>query len=81
MAWHLGSALSQTLFACLYADRLLSSCPVNLKQATFGSPPAHGHGLIQNVLRPYCIAVIRCCGYACYQIPSQQIYEVCMESQ
>lgn len=81
MAWHRGSALSQTLFACLYIDRLLSSCPASLKQATFGSPPAHseqGHGLIQNVLRPYCIAVIRCCGYACHQITSKQIYEVCM---
>ncbi|KAF8245835.1 Mak10-domain-containing protein [Wilcoxina mikolae CBS 423.85] len=77
MAWHLGSALSQTLFASLYIDKLLSSCPIRLQNATFGTPreAAEGHDLIQNVLRPYCIAVVKSCGYANRQTSSEHIYE------
>ncbi|KAI5852246.1 Mak10 subunit, NatC N-terminal acetyltransferase-domain-containing protein [Tricharina praecox] len=83
MAWHSGSALSQTLFANLYIDQLLSSCPTTLKQATFGARPgtpadlldALGQDIVQSVLRPYCIALIKCCGYVCWQVPSERMYE------
>jgi hypothetical protein len=82
MAWHTGSAFSQTLFANLYIDKLLSSCPTKLPQATFGELRAGAegdmtaHGLLQNVLRPYCLALIKCCGYANVQLPMEHIYEV-----
>jgi hypothetical protein len=79
MAWHLGSALSQTLFANLYIDKLLSSCPTQLKQATFGTPPrelAAGQEIVQHVLRPYCVTLMKCCGCVNKQVPSEQIHEV-----
>jgi len=85
MAWHSGSALSQTLFASLYIDKLLSSCPTTLKQATLGARPrapedpqeALRQEMVQSVLRPYCLALIKCCGYVGWQVPSERIYEVC----
>ncbi|CCX30815.1 Similar to N-alpha-acetyltransferase 35, NatC auxiliary subunit; acc. no. Q7T322 [Pyronema omphalodes CBS 100304] len=75
MAWHLGSALSQTLFASLYVDKILSSMPTRLNDATFGPPRGEGHEIIQNILRPYCVAVIRCCAYANWQVPNEHIYD------
>ncbi|KAA8913299.1 Mak10 subunit, NatC N-terminal acetyltransferase-domain-containing protein [Sphaerosporella brunnea] len=78
MAWHLGSALSQTLFANLYIDKLLSSSPMKLEQATFGTPPREptpGQEIVLHVLQPYCLALIKCCGYMAKQVPSEHIYE------
>lgn len=83
MAWHMGSALSQTLFTCLYIDRLLSSDPKTLKEASFNSPAAGGAGidtkerqLLENVLRPYCLALVKCCYCVNQQILMEHIYEV-----
>jgi hypothetical protein len=80
MAWHTGSALSQTLFSCLYIDKLLSMRPNSLEYATFGTPPMHcveGKALIDNILRPYCVSLVKCCGYVNRQVPMENIYEVC----
>lgn len=78
MAWHTGSALSQTLFSCLYIDKLLSMRPNSLEYATFGTPPMHcveGKALIDNILRPYCVSLVKCCGYVNRQVPMENIYE------
>lgn len=86
MAWHMGSALSQTLFTCLYIDRLLSSSPKTLKEATFINSTGVGIGtdtkerqLLENVLRPYCLALVKCCYCVNQQILMEHIYEVCKE--
>ncbi|PWW74816.1 Mak10-domain-containing protein [Tuber magnatum] len=80
MAWHAGSALSQTLFTSLYIDRLLSSGPSALAEATFQGP--HGEKtdtleaqLLENVLQPFCIGLIKCCSHVNHQILTEQIYE------
>ncbi|KAH0610820.1 uncharacterized protein H6S33_011247 [Morchella sextelata] len=82
MAWHNGSALSQTVFTCLYIDRLLSSGPETLAQATFasftgieGDTDSKERQLLENVLRPYCLALIKCCYCVNQQIQMEHIYE------
>lgn len=81
MAWHMGSALSQTLFTCLYIDRLLSSSPKTLKETTFASSAGveadtRERQLLENVLRPYCLALVKCCYCVNQQIMTEHIYEV-----
>lgn len=80
MAWHTGSALSQTLFTSLYIDKLLSSRPSTLAGATFSGSAKNSNSagvqLLENTLRPYCIALIKCCHYTNQQIMPEQVYEV-----
>lgn len=76
MAWHLGSALSQTLFANLYIDKLMATNPARVVDATFGGAPSgESAELLEIVLRPYCIAVVKGAWYANYQITSEHIIE------
>lgn len=80
MAWHTGSALSQTIFTCLYVDKLLSSNPKTLDGAIFGPVKYdctnNNQCLLENVLRPYCLALIKCCYFVNNQILTESIYEV-----
>ncbi|KAG0634665.1 Mak10 subunit, NatC N-terminal acetyltransferase-domain-containing protein [Tuber brumale] len=80
MAWHRGSALSQTLFTSLYIDRLLSSGPSTLAEATFRGPHRKKADtpetqLLENVLQPFCVGLIECCSHVNHQILTEQIYE------
>ena len=62
MAWHLGHPLTQTLFNCLYIERLLWPEPANLNEATFHrkEDPSRGK-YVELVLRAYCLGVLKCC--------------------
>ncbi|KAI5787129.1 Mak10 subunit, NatC N-terminal acetyltransferase-domain-containing protein [Geopyxis carbonaria] len=80
MAWHMGHALSQTLYTCLYIDKLLSTYPRKLEDATFGKLKGNAEyteaqELVVYVLRPYCLALIKCCGYVNKHMLSEQLYE------
>lgn len=79
IAWHGGYPLSQTVFASLHIDRLLS--PDNRHPYTF----RHGEDLpasdsqkaqlVHLVLRAYCIALVKCCQQVLQMIQSHNFYE------
>ncbi|KAF2771606.1 Mak10-domain-containing protein [Teratosphaeria nubilosa] len=79
IAWHDGYPLSQTVFTSLHVDRLLS--PDNRRPYTFDfgekdmRRPALENKLVHNVLRAFCIAVIKSCQLVLQTIQSQHFYE------
>lgn len=79
MAWHTGNALSQTVLICLYIDKLLENSPYTLEQAVFKSPLpelSKQDATLLQVLRAYCLGVIKCCGLVNTKIKSQYVLEV-----
>lgn len=61
MAWHQGNPLNQTLFTCLYIERLLEAEPRTVQAATFDREGEESRGYyVQTVLRAYCLGVIKC---------------------
>jgi hypothetical protein len=83
MAWHQGNPLSQTLFTSLYIDKLLSASPKVLKDAHFAhqfDPAIHREdvsmSLLHNVLRAYCLALLKCCDFIHRRIEAEHCYEV-----
>ncbi|KAK2821761.1 hypothetical protein FQN49_007701, partial [Arthroderma sp. PD_2] len=85
VAWHMGHPLSQTLFTSIYLDRLLWPVPNSLEDARFNNnrtapAPANGDenkvgGLVNIVLRAYCLALIKACSYVHERIASEFYYE------
>ncbi|KAH0565617.1 hypothetical protein GP486_000975 [Trichoglossum hirsutum] len=82
MAWHQGNPLSQTLFTSLYIDKLLSASPKALKDAHFThqcDPAIHrkdiSMSLLHNVLRAYCLALLKCCDFVHRRIEAEHCYE------
>lgn len=80
MAWHMGHPLSQTLFTSLHLDNLLWPSPKALGDAQFGGGTLKGRGGVggplHTVLRAYCLALIKCCGYVYSRIQGENYYEV-----
>lgn len=79
MAWHTGYPLSQTLFTSVYIDKLLSPEPKTLEQSQFlpNGESAHGpaaQALLQ-VLRAYCLALIKGCDCVIAKITSRDYFE------
>jgi hypothetical protein len=79
MAWHTGYPLSQTLFTSVYIDKLLWPEPKTLEQSQFfpNGESAHGppvQALLQ-VLRAYCLALIKGCDYVIAKITSRDYFE------
>ncbi|KAM0196808.1 hypothetical protein ACHAPA_007335 [Fusarium lateritium] len=78
MAWHQGYPLSQTLFTSVYAEALLAPTPRTVEEARFnrnapaGSP---GPSSILEVLRAYCLGLLKACGYVNRRIQSEHYYE------
>lgn len=72
--------MGQTLFTSLYIDKLLSNCPTKLADAKFGKQdpeaPTFQQQLLNEVLRPYCLALIKGCFYVNCQIMAEHTYEV-----
>ena len=78
MAWNLGSALSQTLFACLYIDRMNERGDVPFVDSA--------DSIVERVLRPYCAAILKGITYVNRQVLSEYVIEVgcpsmCMRAQ
>lgn len=78
MSWHLGYPLSQTVFTSVYVESLLMPNPMGLDQAKFvrhkGST-ANEQPMLQ-VLRAYCLGMLKACGYVNERVRSEHSYEV-----
>lgn len=79
VAWHIGHPLSQTLFTCLYIERLLWPEPKTLEEAQFSRDlnSRSENPLLYRVLRSYCIATIKACHFVHCMVTGESYYEVC----
>lgn len=78
MAWHTGYPLSQTLFTSVYIDKLLWPETKILEQAQFYRGEildAKRPGPLLQVLRAYCLALIKGCDYAIAKITGRDYFE------
>ncbi|KAF2443542.1 amino-acid N-acetyltransferas-like protein subunit Mak10 [Karstenula rhodostoma CBS 690.94] len=78
MAWHTGYPLSQTLFTSVYIDRLLWPESKTIPQAQFyrGDIPVDKRpGTLLDVLRAYCLALIKGCDYVIAKIMARDYFE------
>ncbi|KAJ9504378.1 N-alpha-acetyltransferase, non-catalitic subunit [Exophiala xenobiotica] len=78
VAWHKGYPLSQTLFTSVHIERLLWPEPKRLSDARFfrkepltSRPPS----LLEDVFRPYCLALVKACDLVLGMVMSQHYYE------
>ena len=80
MAWHKGHPLSLTLFTSIYLDNLLWPVPKSLEEAHFSRHQPGGNkaetGLVHGVLRAYCLALVKCCGFVHSRVAAEYYYEV-----
>ena len=76
MAWHEGYPLSQTLFTSVYIDKLLWPDPQSLEEAQFyrGDIKVATEAM-HDILRAYCLAIIKCCDFAIAKITSRDYFE------
>ncbi|KAK9441947.1 Mak10 subunit, NatC N(alpha)-terminal acetyltransferase [Metarhizium brunneum] len=77
MSWHLGYPLSQTIFTSVYVDALLMPAPGSIRQAKF---IRNGHQdvnqeLMLDILRAYCLGMLKACGHVNERIKSEHFYE------
>ena len=78
MAWHMGNPLSQTIFTSLYVDQLLWPEPRSLEEARFDRDrEGYRDTLLDVVLRPYCLGLIKTCDLVHRRISTETYYEVC----
>jgi hypothetical protein len=78
MAWHLGYPLSQTLFTSVYIEKMLEPEPTSLDEADFvrdRSADAPRDPML-NVLRAYCLGLLKSCWYVNERIMFEHYYEV-----
>ncbi|KAL5121539.1 N-alpha-acetyltransferase, non-catalitic subunit [Pleosporales sp. CAS-2024a] len=78
MAWHTGYPLSQTLFTSVYIDRLLWPEPLVLEQAQFyrgDITDEQRPGPLLQVLRAYCVALVKSCDYVIAKITGRDYFE------
>ncbi|PVH94583.1 Mak10-domain-containing protein [Periconia macrospinosa] len=78
MAWHTGSPLSQTLFTSIHIDRLLWPEPKTLEEAQFYRGKIEDDrrpGVLLEVLRAYCLALVKGCDFVIAKITSRDYFE------
>ncbi|TVY62254.1 N-alpha-acetyltransferase 35 NatC auxiliary subunit [Lachnellula suecica] len=77
MAWHMGHPLAQTIFTSLYIDRILDPCPTSLEQTCFDrSESCSDEPLTHQILRAYCLGLVKTCGYVNQRVKAEHYYEV-----
>ena len=77
----MGNPLSVTLFSSVYVDRMLWPEPKKIEEACFlrtrSKPNGHGQpSMLQEILRAYCLALIKTCDFVLDRISRQTYYEV-----
>lgn len=77
MAWHIGYPLSQTILTSVYVESVLMPTPSIIEDAHFirdrtRSPPSPMH----EVLRAYCLGLLKACGEVNDRIMLEHYYEV-----
>ncbi|KAJ9665442.1 N-alpha-acetyltransferase, non-catalitic subunit [Coniosporium apollinis] len=76
MVWHEGYPLSQNLFTSVHLDRLLWPEPRILEEARFDrGRPASPMAVMNQILRAYCLALIKCCDRVIQTVTSRDYYE------
>ena len=79
MSWHLGYPLSQTIFTSVYVDALLMPPEPNaIEEAVFVrfyGNQTNRQPMLQ-VLRAYCLGLIKACGFVNELVKSEHFYEV-----
>ncbi|KAJ4004470.1 N-alpha-acetyltransferase, non-catalitic subunit [Fusarium irregulare] len=78
MAWHQGYPLSQTLFTSVYAEALLTPTPRTVEDARFvrnAAAESSGNSSMLEILRAYCLGLLKACGYVNERIRSEHYYE------
>jgi hypothetical protein len=78
MAWHTGYPLSQTLFTSVYIDKLLWPEPKTVEEAQFYRGKIHERkrpDVLLEVLRAYCLAVLKCCDFVIAKITGRDYFE------
>ncbi|EAT91344.2 hypothetical protein SNOG_01695 [Parastagonospora nodorum SN15] len=78
MAWHTGYPLSQTLFTSVYIDKLLWPETRILEKVQFyrgDIPDEQRPGPLLQVLRAYCLALIKGCDYVIAKIAGRDYFE------
>lgn len=76
VSWHQGYPLSQTLFTSIYLDKVLWPEPKQLHEAHFLRAPGSEPSPTQDLLRAYCLGVVKCCDLVLSMVTSQHYYEV-----
>ncbi|KOS22960.1 N-alpha-acetyltransferase [Escovopsis weberi] len=77
MSWHLGYPLSQTLLTGVYVEALSMPDPQDITEATFvrdNSCVPERNSMLQ-ILRAYCLGLLKSCGYVNERIKSEHFYE------
>ncbi|THV49810.1 hypothetical protein BGAL_0178g00170 [Botrytis galanthina] len=77
MAWHMGHPLAQTIFTSLYIDRILNPSPLSLNETRFDRDGScvEDEPLMLQVLRAYCLGLIKTCWYVNNRVRSEHFYE------
>lgn len=78
MAWHTGYPLSQTLFTSVYIDKLLWPETKVLEQSQFYRgeyPDGRRPRMLLQVLRAYCLAVIKGCDFVIAKVTGRDYFE------
>lgn len=81
VAWLMGYPLSQTLFTSVHIDRLLWPDPKNLDESVFSRGQSIDRASFSHqVLRAFCLTLIKSCDLVLTMVTSQHFYEVCLSS-
>jgi hypothetical protein len=78
MAWHMGHPLSQTLFNSLYIDRIFEAKTERLDEMRFEvqGRSISEEPLVLQILRAYCVGLIKTCSHVNNCVKSEHYYEV-----
>jgi hypothetical protein len=74
----MGYPLSQTLFTSLYIDRILMPAPLSLEHTLFDKSESSSdmEPLELQVLRAYCLGLIKTCWFVNTRVKAEHFYEV-----
>lgn len=74
----MGYPLAQTIFTSLYVERILSPCPTSLNETIFDKSESapEEEPLMMQILRAYCVGLIKTCFYVNTRVKSEHYYEV-----
>ena len=78
VSWQQGYPLSQTLFTSIHLDKILWPDPKSIHAPHFlrSSDPDLAPSLSQELLRAYCLGVVKCVDLVMSMVTSQHYYEV-----
>lgn len=77
MAWHAGYPLSQTVLTSVYVESILMPAPSKVEHAHFiRDPTCTPPSLMHEVLRSYCLGLLKTCGEVNARIMNEHFYEV-----